>query len=138
MTMTSAVGEVSIWDASPWTFAKRAPHCAQVVDDFPQTVTGSSSIEAEFNRLADAWHRDTAFLSSVADIVLDPSYQRIIGLGYAAVPLMLRQLRQGPDHWYWALAAITNENPAQDAPEGDIAAICQSWLDWGMRRGYFT
>jgi hypothetical protein len=34
-----------------------------------------------------------------------------------------------------ALGVITQENPAENAPEGDIEAICQAWLDWGARRG---
>jgi hypothetical protein len=92
-------------------------------------------LREEFRRLADKWRRDTKFYSSVSDMVLDPSYQQIIGKGPAIVPSILRELKKGSDHWYWALGIITQANPAENAPEGDIDAICRAWMDWGIRRG---
>jgi len=68
-------------------------------------------------------------------MVLHPAYQQIIGQGPAIVPFILRELRKGPDHWYWALGAITQQDPAANAPEGDIEAICNEWLRWGRERG---
>lgn len=100
-----------------------------------QVDNSTSPPQSDFQQLATAWRQRTQFSSSITEIVLDPSYQKIIGMGVAAVPLILKELQNGPDHWYWALGSITQENPAQDAPEGDIAAICQAWLDWGKRRG---
>jgi hypothetical protein len=100
-------------------------------------VTGSagSPVKAKFDALAAQWQKDTMFHSSISAIVLDPSYQKIIGLGVAVVPFILQEMRKAPGHWYWALAAITQENPAEHASPGDIGAICDAWIQWGIRRG---
>ena len=120
--------------ATPWEFTKPSSH-HRYTEASPTTLASTGRLETDFQRLATAWRQQTQFTSSITDIVLDPSYQRIIGMGEAAVSLILRELKKAPDHWYWALGSITQENPAQDAPEGDIAAICQAWLEWGKRRG---
>jgi hypothetical protein len=40
------------------------------------------------------------------------AYYKIIGMGMAAVPFILKDLEQNePNHWLWALHAITEENP---------------------------
>ena len=59
--------------------------------------------------LAATWKADTMFESSESALSSHPSYQRIIGLGPEAVPLLLRSLRASPDHWFAALSAITGE-----------------------------
>src|SRR5580692_3377864 len=79
---------------------------------FPATSSVGFSLKEKFDKLASQWRHNTAFSSSVTEIVLDPSYQKIIGMGIAVVPLILQELQNEPDHWYWALAAITGANPA--------------------------
>ena len=51
---------------------------------------------------------------------MSPSYQRIIGLGSAVVPLLLRELERQPDHWFWALKAITGADPVPAASRGKL------------------
>ena len=89
----------------------------------------------KFDKLADAWRANTAFSSSITEIALDPNYQQIIGMGVGVVPLILRELRTTPEHWFWALAAITGANPAQNEPDGNIQAAADAWVQWGMKRG---
>jgi hypothetical protein len=101
----------------------------------PPTIANSETLQTKFDALASQWRRDTQFSSSVTDMVLHPAYQQIIGQGAAMVPFILRELQKGPDHWYWALGAITQQNAAENAPDGDIEAICDAWLDWGRARG---
>ena len=67
---------------------------------------------------------------------LVPSYQRIIGLGPSAIPLILRELENEPGHWFWALAALTGENPAAQGTAGNVDAMREAWLQWGRERGY--
>jgi len=67
---------------------------------------------------------------------LIPSYQQIIGLGPSAIPLILRELENEPGHWFWALAALTGENPAGQGAVGNVEAMRQAWLQWGRERGY--
>jgi hypothetical protein len=88
-----------------------------------------------FEVLAAKWQDDTAFLSSVSDVALHPAYQRIVGMGPAALPLIFRDLKNAPNHWFWALNAITGENPVPEENWGDIAAMRNYWLEWGKERG---
>ena len=90
-------------------------------------------LEVAFENLADCWELETDFESVVARKVMHPAYQRIIGMGYAAVPLILRRLQREPRQWFWALTSITGEDPAEGQTTAEGAA--QAWLDWGRRRG---
>jgi len=102
------------------------------------TRKADSDIESEFKHLVERWRRDTAIESSSSKIVLHPAYQRIIGMGKAALPLILADLEAGPAHWSWALRAITGESPDQSVETGDIAAAREAWLRWGRQRKYLN
>jgi hypothetical protein len=56
----------------------------------PIPETPWETVEERFQRLAAAWHRDTDYLSSMADADSHPAYQEIIRLGPEVVPLLLR------------------------------------------------
>lgn len=86
-----------------------------------------------FQDLLESWRRETWFLSYMQQRALHPAYQRIIGLGWAAVPFILRELEQRPDHLLWALQAITGEDPARNTH--DLHAGVAAWLQWGRDRG---
>lgn len=87
-----------------------------------------------FDRLALEWEDDTAILSSVQQKVMHPAYQRVIGLGPDAVPLIMDRLERGyGGYWFWALVAITGEDPAKDTTRFDDAV--QAWLTWWRQRG---
>ncbi len=94
----------------------------------------SQRVEELFQRLADQWRKETAHLSLVVKKVMHPAYQRIIGLGPAAIPLLLRELQQQPGHWTWALRAITGEDPTQ--PNDTVTQAAQAWVKWGQERNY--
>lgn len=96
----------------------------------------SAAVAAEFNRLAREWKEDTAFESSPTRLALHPAYQRIIGLGRRALPLILTELRQEPGHWFWALRSIAGENPVPSEMVGDVEAMRRLWLDWGRQQGH--
>lgn len=88
-----------------------------------------------FKELADQWRRETALEAFVTRKVMHFSYQSIIGLGPAVVPLLLESLAQEPRDWFWALAAIAREDAAEGADNFEDAAM--AWLEWGkgQRRG---
>lgn len=92
-------------------------------------------LEPEFRRLADRWRQETAQVSDVHEIVLHPSYLRIIGLGPDAIPLVLNELRQRPGFWFTALEALTGIDPVPPETIG-TKAIREAWLAWGARNGY--
>lgn len=88
-----------------------------------------------FLKLADEWRRETRHLSSDHQIAMHPAYQRIIGMGEKAVPLILQQLGTRLDHWSWALTAITGESPVPQEELGRLPLMRDRWLDWGRKRG---
>jgi hypothetical protein len=95
-----------------------------------------------FRDLASQWQQERNPLSSNAwDNVLNPAYQRIIGMGTDAVPFILGELRQElkkgePDDWFMALWAITGENPVPAESRGKIREMAKAWLEWGSQQGY--
>ncbi len=89
-----------------------------------------------FNNLKEEWKESTFMLSSVTEIAMYPSYQQIIGMGPTAIPMILLSMRQEPDHWFWALNAITGENPVHIEDRGKIKKMTDAWLDWGKKHLY--
>jgi len=90
----------------------------------------------KFATLAWKWKQDNLFESSPWRMAAHPAYQRIIGMGQQAVPLILQQLARETDFWFEALAAITDEQPVPPEHAGDIEAMRQDWLRWGREQGY--
>jgi len=87
-----------------------------------------------FQALVEAWRQEVQFLSSVTEMSLHPAYQRIIGMGASVLPLLLRELENRPDHWFWALTAITGVDPVQPADRGKIEKMSEAWLKWGKEQ----
>jgi hypothetical protein len=99
-------------------------------------VAPSSGIEQSFRELADRWREETMHLSSTPEAALNFSYQQIIGMGKEALPLIFREMQTQGGHWFWALAAITRENPVQPEDRGKVRRMTQAWLEWGRENGY--
>ena len=99
--------------------------------------TKADAAERRFNKLAKAWKSETELLSKVTKKILHPAYQKIIGMGEPAIPLILKDLSEnGPDDWFWALTAITDENPITEEIAGNMVAMTEAWLRWGKKAGY--
>ena len=98
------------------------------------TTAPKQELEQEFNELAQLWYRETRMLSSVQQIVLHPAYQKIIGMGKDALPLIFRELKRSRGHWLWALAMITRQDRAK--PGQKFTEAVDSWLAWGREMGY--
>jgi hypothetical protein len=100
-------------------------------------MVDSAFKQAQFKALASEWKAKTILYSRVSDTVFDLAYQRIIGMGPDVVPFILEDLRDnGPNHWFWALRVITNENPATKEMAGNMVAMTEAWLQWGKNKGY--
>jgi len=94
----------------------------------------ASELETLFQEHAERWKADTEYYSSVTKMILHPSYRRIMGMGPAALPFILRELRERPDHWLVALNAITGIDPVPEKNTFDEAV--GAWLAWGVQQGY--
>lgn len=97
----------------------------------------TAELEHTFRALAAQWREETGHISSITKIVIHPCYQRIIGLGPNVIPLLLRELQTDePDYWFWALNAITGEDPVNPEDLGNLPKMASAWLNWGEQRGY--
>ncbi len=102
------------------------------------TLEPTAVVETRFDELIRSWKRDTRMTSSTTEMSIHPAYQQIIGMGEQALPLIFRELQQAPGHWFWALKAITGEDPVPTSDLGRMPAMRQAWLDWGRRKGYVS
>lgn len=95
----------------------------------------------EFQNLASSWKEKRHILSSVDAMVIIPEYQRIVGMGETALPMLIAQLkREGddPDLWFPALHAITGINPVPAEDTGNLVKMARAWIDWANKEGYAT
>jgi hypothetical protein len=98
-------------------------------------------LKGRFDNYVSEWRKARNPLSSNAwDNVFSPGYQKLIGMGPAAVPLILEELRRElktgePDDWFVALWAITDgENPVPLESRGKLREMAVAWLEWGSRQ----
>jgi hypothetical protein len=93
-------------------------------------------VEQHLRRLEAAWTAAVGYSSSSNELRNHPTFQEIIGLGQAVVPLMLRDLQERPRLWVWALPRMTGADPVPAADRGNIAKMSAAWLRWGREHGY--
>ena len=126
-----------------------APATTQTVYDYQQFSVILATTDAiapdvqaarlRFQQLTTDWRQQRGAKSSMAQAALCPAYQSIVGMGPTAVPFLLRQLESEgdtPDHWFWALRAITGADPVPDNDRGKLTLMAQHWLEWGAQQGY--
>lgn len=92
--------------------------------------------EQRFRRLADEWREKARALSSDSDIVSIFAYHQIIGMGQRALPLIFNELHNHGGRWFWALRAITGENPVRPEDRGNVRRMTETWLEWARDRDY--
>ena len=92
--------------------------------------------ESDFYRLAQQWEQERPKGVDISDMVMHPSYQRIIGMGTEVVPFLLEELERKPGHWFWALHAITGADPVPPESQGKLKEMAKAWIDWGKNQGY--
>lgn len=109
---------------------------SEVNSNWAYPILEPADIETRFLELAQQWRRETGMMSLVTKMSMHPAYQRIIGMGQPVVPLILRELEQEPDHWFWALQAITGANPVQPEQRGRLPQMAAAWIQWGREHGY--
>lgn len=122
--------------------SKVATEKANVTGRLHGLVTASDVITADaarraeaFRALAERWRRETGFSSSVTKKIRHPAYLQIVRMGMSVVPLILRELRERPAHWFVALEQITGESPQAES-RGDVRSNAQAWIKWGKQHGY--
>jgi hypothetical protein len=102
----------------------------------PPLALDEKALHERFTHLTAQWREETQFLSSSTAIAMHPAYQQIIGMGPAALPLILRELEREPSHWFWALKCITGADPVPPDQKGQRKAMRDAWLQWAREQGY--
>lgn len=103
----------------------------------PQQVAQEPSVLERFQRLAAEWKEQSRYFSNSAQMAMLRPYQRIIGMGPPAVPLILEESRREPDQWFWALESITEVNPVPPEAMGKVRLMADAWILWGEQQGMF-
>src|SRR6478609_1602117 len=96
----------------------------------------TAEMRDRFRQLAAEWKEQSRYLSNTAQMAMLKPYQRIIGMGLPAVPLILEELQREPDQWFWALESITGQDPVPSEAAGRVRSMAQAWIEWGKQQGY--
>jgi len=96
----------------------------------------AGALRVVFDELAQQWREETKGSPLPARRETHFAYQQIIGMGEAAVPMILESLADEIDDWFWALVAITRFDVAEGVSDVDEAA--DRWLKWGRETGRLT
>jgi hypothetical protein len=91
----------------------------------------------DFEYLRDQWYIERGAASSISQIAMCQSYQRIIAKGPAVIPHILRQMEaegDEPDMWFWALRVLTDTDPVSEEDRGDFPNMAKAWLKWASTR----
>ncbi|SRR6266705_563228 len=119
--LTTVLAEKPTWETA------RTIHQRERV--IPEQLPLDYDLAQRFRHLADQWHNETGHYSLMYKRAMHPAYQQIIGMGTDAISFILADLRERPTgHWFWALGAITGEDPT--LRETDIDKAIQAWLKW--------
>jgi hypothetical protein len=98
------------------------------------------SLAERFRTQADKWARETQHLSSPAQMMAHPSYQAILGMAQEdkreIIRLLLLDLQQNRNEWFWALSYLTQDNPIKPSDAGKMDRMISAWLNWG-RKNHF-
>ena len=136
-----AVAEAMDWDAAELARLRHLLHEEPHVrglgyGQYGDEVEIDPADRERFQELADRWQEETIFLSNSEQVNAHPALQEIISMGQPATPLILETMRYQGGHWFEALQQITGADPVSPADYGNIAAMQNSWLQWGEDHGY--
>lgn len=91
--------------------------------------------EDRFHRLAAEWRKECGPHSSAQRMAGLRPYREIVAMGAEVVPVMLRELRRTPDHWFIALHELTGASPVPSEHAGNIVEMALAWVSWGESTG---
>lgn len=97
-------------------------------------------VEDIFEEHVKQWEEETLLSSSTTDILKNTHFGKIVELGRSKAgkhikSLILKHIHEKSSHLFHALHEITGENPLFSDIGGMVEKQCQSWVDWGKRKG---
>jgi hypothetical protein len=89
----------------------------------------TDTLEKQVADLLEEWRRETAPLSSSRARTSHPAYQKIIALGPAVLPALLRDMKRTQDgHLSKILVSLTAASPVTNEERGKPRAVAEAWL----------
>ncbi len=79
-----------------------------------------------FYNYYNSWVNETAFLSSVTDIISQQDFQQIIAMGNTAIPYIIDEIKANPSNLVWALNLICKERVSEK--QLSIKDACKLWV----------
>lgn len=90
----------------------------------------------EFQRHFAEWKKNGRKTGSPKRWFAHPSYQAIVSMGWAVVPILLQELEREPEHLYEALRRITGVSVVSRDIAGNLSEMTDAWVKWGRSQGY--
>ena len=87
------------------------------------------NIEDVFNELYMQWRKQMKLNSYIGNST-DIYHEKIVQLGYCAVPFIINKLRTEYAHLFIALSRITGENPVKKENMGKLKEMAEDWIEW--------
>ncbi len=137
-SLGSSISSLQIRDYLGRVFSEYVTETAINWGHLFSTLSNEPDVETKsrFAGLVNQWKEGRGVTSSLTAMIVHPAYQQIIGMGEKVVPLLLTELKSEPDHWFWALKAITGQDPVPEESRGRLAEMAKAWLEWGRSQGY--
>jgi hypothetical protein len=87
-------------------------------------------LKKRFDFYNSIWKNETIFSSSISEITNNSAYRSIIGLGQEVLPFIIDDLKTNDNHWFYALEALTGQNPIKENHKGIVPLMKNDWIEW--------
>jgi len=89
-----------------------------------------ANTKTNFTYLANQLEEFAMNKSLTSEIILNPIYRQIIGMGKKIIPLIMNRLDNSPSIWVQALMDLTGHNPVPIEEYGKVDKILNHWRKW--------
>jgi hypothetical protein len=109
---------------------------AQWFRDHEDRVFAPESLDQRFKYLASEWKNLQGPRSNIGRLATHPIHLEILKLGTSAIPLILKDIKDGSSHWFTTLRSLVGSSPVSAEAAGNIAEMRDAWIRWGKEQGY--
>ncbi len=94
-------------------------------------------LKEKFEAYTSIWITETMFSSSVHEIINNSAYRSIVKLGKDVIPFIIEELKKEENHWFYALEALTGQNPIKQEHRGIIRLMKSDWIEWAEKNNNY-
>lgn len=91
-------------------------------------------VAKEFRRLTKQMEGRLGPTSRLREWLFSEEYVAIVGLGPRVVPHLLVDLRKHVRPWFFALRALTRQDPTVGVSPGNFEELARHWVAWGVEQ----